>query len=173
LGLVGQFKCVESVISAISPLLLCWIAGPSPIGVVLLRRCGDKRDGLLPTRYVLVNVPFVIRRPCPLAGDSLGLVSGGVVFLGLSKLLNQEDALGAPCLDTVILALRRRRLRGAGRCGQAPSVTSMSHYGWLHRTSGWQALMLSRWWAADARVERMGARPNRAVVVKTALTYGC
>jgi hypothetical protein len=30
--------------------------------------------------------------------------------------------------------------------------------------------MLSRWWAADARVERMGARPNRAVVVKTALT---
>jgi hypothetical protein len=66
----------------------------------------------LPTRYVLVNVPFVIRRPCPLAGDSLGLVSGGVVFLGLSKLLNQEDALGAPCLDTVILALRRSVLAG-------------------------------------------------------------
>jgi hypothetical protein len=64
--------------------------------------------------YVLVNVPFVIRRPCPLAGDSLGLVSGGVVFLGLSKLLNQEDALGAPCLDTVILALRRRAFVGRG-----------------------------------------------------------
>jgi hypothetical protein len=31
----------------------------------------------------------------------------------------------------------------------------------LHRTSGWQALMLSRWWAADARVERMGARPKQ------------
>ena len=46
-------------------------------------------------------------------------------------------------------------------------------YGLLHRTSGWQALMLSRWWAADARVEHMGARPNRAVVVKTALTCGC
>ena len=30
--------------------------------------------------------------------------------------------------------------------------------------------MLSRWWAADAQVERMGARPNRAVMVKTALT---
>jgi hypothetical protein len=55
-------------------------------------------------------------------------------------------------------------------CGQASSVTSVSHYGLLHRTSGRQALMLSRWWAADARVERMGARPNRAVVVKTALT---
>jgi hypothetical protein len=115
LGLVGQFKCVESAISAISPLLLCWIAGPSLIGVVLLRRCGDKRDDLLPTRYVLVNVPFVIRRPCPLAGDSLGLVSGGVVFLGLSKLLNQEDALGAPCLDTVILALHSRVLVGRPR----------------------------------------------------------
>ena len=47
---------------------------------VLLRRYGDKRDGLLPTRYVLADVPYVIRRPCPLAGDSLGLVSGGVVF---------------------------------------------------------------------------------------------
>ena len=51
-------------------------------------------------------------------GDSLGLVSGGVVFPELSKLLNQEDALGAPCLDTVILALRRRALAGAGICGQ-------------------------------------------------------
>jgi hypothetical protein len=39
-------------------------------------------------------------------------VSGGVVFPKLSKLLNQEDALGAPCLDTVILALRRRVLVG-------------------------------------------------------------
>ena len=57
-------------------------------------------------------------------------------------------------------------------CGQASSVTSMSPYGLLHRTSGWQALMLSRWWAADARVERMGARPNRVVVIKTALTFG-
>jgi hypothetical protein len=149
-----------------------------PIRAVLLRRWGDKRD-------VLADVPFVIRRPCPLAGDSLGLVSGGVVFPKLSKLLNQEDALGAPCLDTVIVALHRRVLaerstasptarRGRrdrqGCCGQASSVTSMSHYGLLHRTSGCQALMLSRWWAADARVERMGARPNRAVVVKTALT---
>src|ERR1700733_1365051 len=123
-------------------------------------------------RYVLVNVPFVIRRPCPLAGDNLGLVSGGVVFLGLSKLLNQEDALGAPYFfghgDSCSPQSRPRGAQGC--CGQASSVTSMSHYGLLHRTSGWQALMLSRWWAADARVERMGARPNRAVVVKTALT---
>ena len=98
------------------------------------------------------------------------MVSGGVVFRGLSKPLHQEDALGAPCLDTVMVALRRRGL--AGGCGKAWSVASISPYGLLHRTSGWQALMLSRWWVADARVERMGARPNRAVVVKTALTCG-
>jgi hypothetical protein len=79
--------------------------------------CGDERDGLLPTRYVLADVPYVIRRPSPLAGDSLGLVSGGVVFPELSKLLRQEDALGAPCLDTVVLALRRRALAGQRRTG--------------------------------------------------------
>jgi hypothetical protein len=104
-----------------------------------------------------------------LAWGGLGMVSGGVVFRGLSKLLHQEDALGVPCLDTVMVALGRRGL--AGGCGKAWSVASISPYGLLHRTSGWQALMLSRWWVADARVERMGARPNRAVVVKTALTY--
>jgi hypothetical protein len=93
---------------------MCWIAGPCRSGRFLLRRCGDERDGLLPTRYVLADVPYVIRHPCPLAGDSLGMLSGGVVFPELSKLLRQEHALGAPCLDTVILALRRRALAGAG-----------------------------------------------------------
>jgi hypothetical protein len=73
-----------------SSLPLCWIAGPLLIGAVLLRRSGDKR-------YVLADVPFVIRRPCPLAGRGLGLLSGGVVFPELSKLLSQENALGAPC----------------------------------------------------------------------------
>ena len=48
----------------------------------------------------------------PPAWDDLGMVSDGAVFPGLSKLLNQEDALGAPCLDTVIAALRRRALAG-------------------------------------------------------------
>jgi hypothetical protein len=28
---------------------------------------GDKRDDILPTRYVIAIVPFVIRRQCPLA----------------------------------------------------------------------------------------------------------
>jgi hypothetical protein len=48
--------------------------------LVLDRRSFADRDGLLPTRYVFADVPYVIRRPCPLAGDSLWLVSGGVVF---------------------------------------------------------------------------------------------
>ena len=73
----------------------------------------------LPTRYGLADVPYVIRRPCPLAGGGLGLVSGGVVFPELSKLLHQEGALGAPCLDTVILALRRRPRGAQECCGQA------------------------------------------------------
>jgi hypothetical protein len=36
--------------------------------------------------------------PAPLSSGP-GLVTGGVVFSKLSKLLNQEDALGAPCLQ--------------------------------------------------------------------------
>src|ERR1700722_11387916 len=96
------------------------------------------------------------------------------------KTASSRGRLGGPCLDTVILALRRRALAGRIHDADRPtasrdkrkSVTSTSHYGLLHRTSGRQGLMLSRWWAADARVERMGARPNRAVVVKTALTCG-
>jgi hypothetical protein len=94
---------------------------------VLDRRCGDERDGLLPTRYVLANVPYVIRRPCPLAGDSLGLVSGGMVFPELSKLLRQEDALGAPCLDTVILAPRRRALAGRRNAADRRSPSLRNH----------------------------------------------
>ena len=39
-------------------------------------------------------------------------MSGGVVFPWLSKMLRQEDALGVPCFNAVILALRRRALAG-------------------------------------------------------------
>ena len=51
------------------------------------------------------------------ASEFLIYRSSALVFSKLSKLLNQEDALGAPCLDTVILALRRRALAGQ-ECGQ-------------------------------------------------------
>jgi hypothetical protein len=37
-------KCALSALCAISPLLMCWIAGRLPIGTVLFCRCGDERD---------------------------------------------------------------------------------------------------------------------------------
>jgi hypothetical protein len=39
--------------------------------------------------------------------------SGGVVFSKLSKLLNQEDALGAPCLQRFVIPVARPGSRGA------------------------------------------------------------
>jgi hypothetical protein len=57
-GMAGQIKVRKCAVSAISPLVLCWIAGPLPIGTVLLRRCGDERDDLLPPRCVLADVPL-------------------------------------------------------------------------------------------------------------------
>jgi hypothetical protein len=68
----------------------------------------DKRDDIfvyalrIGERPVCLNViqhlrlsSSVIRRR---RTSGLGLVTGGVVFSKLSKLLNQEDALSAPCL---------------------------------------------------------------------------
>jgi len=49
----------------------------------------DKRDDVLPARYVLAGVPFVTLRLGP---SCLWRVPGGVVFRKLSKLPNREDA---------------------------------------------------------------------------------
>jgi hypothetical protein len=68
--------------------------GPS----IWIRVCDFMTSGTisLPTHYRLANAPSVIQRPCHLAWEGLGPVSGGVVFSKLSKLLNQENALSAP-----------------------------------------------------------------------------
>src|SRR6266851_4135354 len=89
----------------------------------------------------------------------------GVLFPKLSKLLNQEDALSAPCSP-------RAPSRGARNAADRldPSLL-MSHYGLLPNSSRRRALMSCRWLAALARAERTDARPSRAVV-KTALTCG-
>jgi hypothetical protein len=72
----------------------------------------------LATRYILAIIPFVIRRRSSSGAVWPGL-SGGVALPKLSKLLNQEDALSAPCVR-VNSALRRRHPRGALECcGQA------------------------------------------------------
>ena len=149
---------------------MCWTAGPLPIGTVLLSSVWYKRDDLLPTRYVSANVPYLIRRRCPVAWDGLGMVSGGLVFPGLSKLLHQEDALGVPCLDTVIVALRRRALAGRGmlRAGV------IRHFDVTLRFATPDTRLVS----ADAFAvvgggctgSAHGCKANRAVVVKAALT---
>jgi hypothetical protein len=46
-------------------------------------------------------------------------VSGGVVFSKLSKLLNQEDALGAPCLHSDFCSPQARPRGAQVGCGQA------------------------------------------------------
>ena len=61
------------------------------------KTCGFMRP-VLPNRRPFPSTRPV-RRLCPLASDGLGPVSGGVVFSKLSRLLNQEDALSAPCLQ--------------------------------------------------------------------------
>jgi hypothetical protein len=89
----------------------------------------------------------------------------GVLFPELSRLLNQEVALSAPCSP-------RAPSRGARNAADKldPSLL-MSHYGLLPNSSRRRALMSCRWLAALARVERADAKPSRAVV-KTALTCG-
>ncbi len=171
--MAGQIKVRECVVGAISPLFRCWIAGPLPIGTVLLRRCGDERDGLLPTRRLFRDVPYVTRRPYPLAGDSLGLVSGG----GVSRIVKTASSRGRTgrtlfergdcCSPQARLAERRN---AADR--RSPPLRYHTTGCYTGHQAG-KPLMLSRWGTADALVERMGARPNRAVVVKTALTCVC
>jgi hypothetical protein len=73
----------------------------------------SKTTIFLPTRSSVGKRP-VIRRRCHLAWDGLGLVSGGVVFSKLSKLLNQEDALSEPCLRGDLCSPQARPSRGAG-----------------------------------------------------------
>jgi hypothetical protein len=125
----------------------------------------------------------VIQRPGPLAWDGLRPVSGGVSKL--SKLLHQEDALSAPCLQHFrnsrgaikvarcglpayarISALRRRPRRAQKCCGQTDPSILMPHCCFATPKS-------SRLQGADAipvvgggckRVELTGATPSRAVV---------
>ena len=92
----------------------------APSHVLDRRHFADRDGSASPVRPVTSETIFCLRGTCrrtPRMSSGvrilrLGMVSGGVVFPGLSKLLSQEDALGAPCLDTVIVALRRYALAG-------------------------------------------------------------
>jgi hypothetical protein len=87
-------------------------------------------------------------------------------LLKLSKLLNQEDALSAPCY-TVNIPL------SAGAPSRAAPVLRtglIRHFDvtlpLLHRSIMLASADAFRWLAAHARAERTGARPSRAVMAR-------
>jgi hypothetical protein len=99
-----------------------------------------------------------------------GVRWGGVS--GLSKLLNQEDALGVPCLDTVIVALRRRALSGHRNAADRRYPLLRSHLRFATpdiRLASADAFAVV---GGGCTGTAQGARPNRVVVIKTALTCG-
>jgi hypothetical protein len=103
----------------------------------------------LPTRYVLAIVPFVIRRPWSSGLGWPGL-SGVVAFPKLSKLLNQEDALSAPCLQHFrgkFCSPQAAPSRGAGmlRTGGTLHFDVTLPF-WITESSCSQAPMSPRWW---------------------------
>ena len=102
----------------------------------------------LPTRYVLAIVPFVIRRPWSSGLGWPGL-SGVVAFPKLSKLLNQERALSAPCLHGEFCSPHSAPSRGAPmlRKGVIRHFDVTLPFA-APKSSGWQALMFTRWLAA-------------------------
>jgi hypothetical protein len=98
----------------------------------------------------------------------------GVLFPKLSKLLNQEGALSAPCSPPAPSRGAPRpapRHAGAGGTGRKSVTSDVTLRFATPHSSRRQALMSCRWQAAFARVERTDAKPSRAVL-KTALTCG-
>ena len=96
---------------------------------------GENGTISLPTRWVLAIVPFVIRRPWSSLLGWPGL-SRGVAFPKLSKLLNQEHALSAPCLKHF------RNYSGpirVARCGfpwEKTTKRPVASPDFLHRSTG-------------------------------------
>jgi hypothetical protein len=83
----------------------------------------------------------------------LGPLTGGVVFRKLSKLLDQENALSAPCLRGDVYSPHVPR--GTGMLRDFIDCFSPScHFG---NADDFPVVV------ADAQVERAGARPGRAV----------
>ena len=103
--MVSEKKCAKSEISEISLLLMRWPADPSSV-FHLVSPVTTGRSFCLRAR--LINAPSILRRAFHLAPSRHPVPrqaprqagtggAGGVVFSKLSKLLNQEDALSAPC----------------------------------------------------------------------------
>jgi hypothetical protein len=110
------------------------------------------------------------RPVCPVSLSSgLGWPRAGVRRCGVFQIVKtaqSRDALSAPCL-WVDFCSPQSRPRGAGML----RTDVIRHFDvtlpFASPKSSWrQALMLSRWLAADARAERTGAKPSRAVVAR-------
>jgi hypothetical protein len=87
----GRLKCAKSAISGISLFPMCWFADPLPIGTLLLLQSSDGTIRLCSTDWRTSRLHAGVRFIWP------GMIPGQVSSK-LSKLLNQEDALSAPCL---------------------------------------------------------------------------
>jgi hypothetical protein len=172
-------KCAKSVKSVKSPRLVCRLAGHWRFTPRFGRQnghgfwqagcfrhstwsAGDKRDDIL--FYALRIGERPVSHPAS-ESSGLGLLTGGAVFPKLSKLLNQEDALSAPCLRGDFYSPHAARGAGILRKGFIDcfwcDITVCDHGVVILATAD-----ASQWWAADARVEHAGARPGRAVVAR-------
>jgi hypothetical protein len=103
----------------------------SPRFQIKVREKRDKRDKS--PSYVPACRFFADLGRSASVSSRLGWPQAGVlwVFSKFSKLLNQEDALSAPCY-AVISALRRHPRGALKCCGQADPLLSMSHFRLLH-----------------------------------------
>jgi hypothetical protein len=91
----------------------------------------DKLDDVLPARYVLAGVPFVILRRGPLAP----VASGGCPECGVSQIVKTAQyrgRLSAPCLYGDFYSSQGRPRGAQECCGKAYSFIFMSLYSSLH-----------------------------------------
>jgi hypothetical protein len=157
--------CAKSAISAISPLLMRQLADPLPIGAVLPRQPRDKRDDLSAYELRIGERPV-----CHPAAVSSGLGWPRAGWCGVSlvvKTAQSRERTGRTMLNALILLSAGTPSLGAGmlRTGVIRHFDVTLRFA-TPKSSRGQPLMLFRWWAADARAERAGARPNRAVVAR-------
>ena len=89
----------------------------------------------------------------------------------LSKLLNQEDALSAPCLRTDFCSAQAPSERGSAAHSLIRHIL-MSHFRFAPKSLRGQALMLFRRLAADARVDGVRCKAKQGCRGMTALTCG-
>ena len=112
---------------------------------------GDKRDDISAYAPHISDCPVCTRRALSPGLGWPGL-SGGGVFPKLSKLLNQEDALGAPCLRGEFCSPHVAPSRGA----PILRTSIIRHFDVTlpfasPKSSSWQALMFPQWLAAMPR----------------------